>query len=50
MGPFPHPSIRKESCFLIFVDDFSLFTWNYFLRKKSKVFQKIKYFKALVDT
>jgi hypothetical protein len=27
MGPFPHPSINKERFFLIFVDDFSRFTW-----------------------
>jgi hypothetical protein len=35
MGPFPHPSIRKERFVLIFVDDFSHFTWIYFLRQKS---------------
>jgi transposase InsO family protein len=50
MGPFPHPSISKASFVLIFVDDFSRFTWIYFLRKKSKVFQHIKDFKALVET
>jgi hypothetical protein len=50
MGPFPHPSINKEMFFLIFVDDFSCFTWIYFLRKKSEVFQHLKDFKALVET
>jgi hypothetical protein len=50
MGPFPHPSIRKERFVLIFVDDFSCFTWIYFLRKKSEVFQHLKDFKALVET
>jgi hypothetical protein len=50
MGPFPHPSIRKARFFLIFVDDFSRFSWIYFLRKKSEVFQHLKYFKALVET
>jgi hypothetical protein len=35
MGPFPHPSINKERYVLIFVDDFSCFTWIFFLRKKS---------------
>jgi hypothetical protein len=50
MGPFPHPSIRKERFFVIFVDDFSRFTWIYFLRKKSEVFQHLKDFKALVET
>jgi transposase InsO family protein len=50
MGPFPHPSIRKARFVLIFVDDFSCFTWIYFLRKKSEVFQHLKDFKALVET
>jgi transposase InsO family protein len=35
---------------LIFVDDFSCFTWIYFLRKKSEVFQHLKDFKSLVET
>jgi hypothetical protein len=50
MGPFPHPSINKARFVLIFVDDFSRFTWIYFLSKKSKVFQHLKDFKALVET
>jgi hypothetical protein len=50
MGPFPHPSIKKERFVLIFVDDFSRFTWIYFLLQKSKVFQHLKDFKALVET
>jgi hypothetical protein len=35
MGPFPHPSINKARYVLIFVDDFSCFTWIFFLKKKS---------------
>jgi hypothetical protein len=50
MGPFPHTSISKERFVLIFVDDFSHFTWIYFLSKKSEVFQHLKDFKALVET
>jgi transposase InsO family protein len=50
MGPCPHPSIRKARFFLIFVDNFSRFTWTYFLRKKSEVFQHLKDFKSLVET
>jgi hypothetical protein len=50
MGPFLHPSISKERFVLIFVDDFSHFTWIYFLRQKSEVFQHLKDFKALVET
>jgi hypothetical protein len=50
MGPFPHPSISKARFVLIFVDDFSRFTWIYFLRPKSEVFQHLKDFKAVVET
>jgi hypothetical protein len=50
MGSFPHPSISKVRFVLIFVDDFSRFTWIYFLRQKSEVFQHLKDFKALVET
>jgi hypothetical protein len=50
MGPFPHPSISKARFVLIFVYDFSHFTWIYFLRQKSEVFQHLKDFKALVET
>jgi hypothetical protein len=50
MGPFLHPSIRKVRFVLIFVDDFSRFTWIYFLRKNSEVFQHLKDFKDLVET
>jgi hypothetical protein len=50
MGPFPHPSIRKARFILIFVDDFSRFTWIYFLRQKSEVFQHLKDFKSLFET
>jgi hypothetical protein len=50
MGPFPHPSINKVRFVLIFVDDFSCFTWIYFLKKKSEVFQHLKDFKTLVET
>jgi hypothetical protein len=50
MGPFPHPSISKLRYVLIFIDDLSHFTWIYFLRKQSRVFQHLKDFKALVET
>jgi hypothetical protein len=50
MGPFSHPYISKSRFVLIFVDDLSRFTWIYFLRQKSKVFQHLKDFKALVET
>jgi hypothetical protein len=50
MGPFPRPSINKARFVLIFFDDFSCFTWIYFLRKKYEVFQHLKDFKSLVET
>jgi hypothetical protein len=50
MGTFFHPSINKARCMLIFFDDFSCFTWIFFLKKKSEVFQHLKDSKALVET
>jgi hypothetical protein len=50
MVPFPHPSINKERYVLIFFNDFSRFTWIFFLRKQSEVFKHLKYFKSLVET
>jgi hypothetical protein len=50
MGPFLHPSINKTRYVLIFFDDFLCFTWIFFLRKKSEVFQHLKDFKSLVET
>ena len=50
MSPFLHPYIIKARFVLIFVDDFSCFTWIYFLRQKFEVFQHLKDFKALVET
>jgi hypothetical protein len=50
MGPFPHPSINKARYVLTFIDDYSRYTWVYFLRKKSEVFEHLKDFKALVET
>jgi hypothetical protein len=50
MGPFPHPSISKARFVIIFIDDFSRFTWICFLGQKSEVFEHLKDFKALVET
>ena len=35
--------------YVSFIDDLSRKTWIYFLRKKSKVFDRFKEFKALVE-
>jgi transposase InsO family protein len=48
-GPVSVPSLGKSVYYVSFIDDFSRNTWIYFLRKKSKVFDMFKEFKALVE-
>jgi hypothetical protein len=48
-GPVHVPSLGKSVYYVSFIDDFSRYTWIYFLRKKSEVFDKFKEFKALVE-
>ena len=48
-GPVSVPSLGKSMYYVSFIDDFSRNTWIYFLRKKSKVFDRFKEFKALVE-
>jgi hypothetical protein len=43
------PSLGKSVYYVSFIDDFSRNTWIYFLVKKSKVFDRFKEFKALVE-
>jgi hypothetical protein len=43
------PSLGGSLYYVSFIDDFSRKTWIYFLRKKSKVFEIFKEFKALVE-
>ena len=38
MGPFPHLSINKARYVLTFIDNFSRYTWVYFIRQKSDFF------------
>jgi transposase InsO family protein len=47
--PVSVPSLGKFVYYVSFIDDFSRNTWIYFLRKKSKLFDRFKEFKALVD-
>ena len=42
-------SIGGTRYFLIFVDDKSQFTWVYFIRKKSDVFEYFKEFRTMVE-
>ena len=46
MGPFPVLSMSKARYVLSFIDDYMRFTWVYFLKLKSDVFQHLKNFKA----
>jgi hypothetical protein len=48
-GPMPIPSLGKYMYYVSFIDNFSMNTWICFLQKKSKVFDKFKEFRALVE-
>jgi transposase InsO family protein len=48
-GPFPHPLISKVKYVLTFIEDFSRYTWVYFLKLKSEVFECLKDIKHLVE-
>jgi hypothetical protein len=43
------PSLGKYVYYVSFIDDFSRNTWIYFLKKKSKVFDRFKEFKDFVE-
>jgi len=43
------PSVENFVYYVSFIDDLSRNTWIYFLRKKSKVFDRFKKFKDLVE-
>jgi hypothetical protein len=42
-----NPSLAGVKYILTFIDDLSRFTWIYFLKNKSHVFEKFKEFRAL---
>ena len=48
-GPVSVPSLGKYVYYVSFIDEFLRKTRIYFLRKKSKVFDRFKEFKALVE-
>jgi gag-polypeptide of LTR copia-type/GAG-pre-integrase domain len=48
-GPSPIVSYKGYKYYVIFVDDFSRFTWIYFLKNKSDVVQAFTIFKAQVE-
>jgi hypothetical protein len=48
-GPFTTPSLGGSLYYVYIIDDFFWKTWIYFCMKKSKVFEKFKEFKSLVE-
>ena len=48
-GSLPSASFSGFKYFLTFIDDYSRFTWVYFLKIKSKVFNMFLAYKALVE-
>ena len=48
-GPMPTTYMSGSRYVLTFFDDFSRFTWVFFLKKKSEVLEKFIYFKAYVE-
>lgn len=48
-GPMQTMPIGGAKYFLIFVDDRSRYTWVYFIRKKSDVFEHFKEFKTMIE-
>ena len=48
-GPAPTTSINDLKYYVLFVDDYSKFTWLFLLKFKFDVFEVFKYFKATVE-
>ncbi|XP_070008775.1 uncharacterized mitochondrial protein AtMg00300-like [Nicotiana sylvestris] len=49
IGPMRTPSFPSYSYLLIFINDFTRFTWVYFVKHKSEVFNKFVEFKEIVE-
>ena len=48
-GSMSAPSLEGSKYYVSFIDDFSIMTCLYFLKKSSKVFEKFQEYKALVE-
>ena len=48
-GPMSSPSLSGCLHYVLFIDDYSRKSWIYFLKVKSKTFDKFKEFKALIE-
>ena len=49
-GPSPLTSLLGFNYYVIFVDDYSHFTWLFLLKHKNKVLSVFKHFKSMVET
>jgi len=49
-GWMSHAPLSGYEYYILFIDDHSRRTWNYFLKTKSEVFKRFQEFKALVET
>ena len=49
MGPAPVPSRNGFHYYVVFIDDYSRYTWLYFLKAKSEVHDVFIKFKSLVE-
>ena len=48
-GPTPTPSIGGSRYYVSFIDEFSRYSWIYFIKSKSDVFEKFRECKVLVE-
>ncbi|KAG8485451.1 hypothetical protein CXB51_021502 [Gossypium anomalum] len=48
-GPVKSPSLNDSKYFVLFIDDLTRFSWVYFLKQKSEVFDAFSRFKALIE-
>ena len=49
-GPSPLTSLLGFNSYIIFVDDYSRFTWLFLLKHKIEVLSVFKHFKSMVET
>jgi transposase InsO family protein len=48
-GPMSSPSLSGCLYYFIFIDDYSIICWIYFLKAKSDTFDKFKEYKAFIE-
>jgi hypothetical protein len=49
IGPLQHTSLGGSRYVLVFTDDFSRYSWTYFMNAKSETFSYFKDFKAKIE-